>query len=65
MCELSLLSPPIGMTLYVIQGVRGEGSINDVFQGTYPFVAAMIVMTAILIHNPMLATYLPTLMFGK
>jgi len=36
-----------------------------VFQGTYPFVAAMIVMTAILIHNPVLATYLPNLMFGK
>lgn len=65
MCEISLISPPIGMTLYVIQGVRGEGSINDVFQGTLPFFAAMIVMTAILIHVPGIATYLPNLMFGK
>jgi len=65
MCEISLISPPIGMTLYVIQGVRGEGSINDVFQGTLPFFAAMVVMTAILIHNPSIATYLPNLMFGK
>ena len=65
MCEISLISPPIGMTLYVIQGVRGEGSINDVFQGTLPFFAAMVVMTGILIHNPSLATYLPTLMFGR
>ncbi|MFB9262420.1 TRAP transporter large permease [Bradyrhizobium erythrophlei] len=65
MCELSLLTPPIGMTLYVIQGVRGEGSINDVFQGTYPFVAAMIVMTGILIHFPQLATYLPNVLFGQ
>lgn len=65
MCEISLISPPIGMTLYVIQGVRGEGSINDVFQGTLPFFAAMIVMTAILIHAPGIATYLPNLMFGK
>ncbi|MEJ8814855.1 TRAP transporter large permease [Variovorax ureilyticus] len=65
MCEISLISPPIGMTLYVIQGVRAEGSINDVFQGTLPFFAAMIVMTAILIHNPSIATYLPNLMFGK
>jgi TRAP-type C4-dicarboxylate transport system permease large subunit len=64
MCELSLLSPPIGMTLYVIQGVRGEGSINEVFQGTLPFVAAMCVMTAILIHFPAIATFLPNLMFG-
>ena len=65
MCELSLLTPPIGMTLYVIQGVRGEGTINDVFQGTYPFVAAMIVMTAILIHFPKLATYLPDQIYGQ
>ena len=64
MCELSLLSPPIGMTLYVIQGVRGEGSINEVFQGTLPFLASMIAMTALLIHFPQLATWLPGKMFG-
>lgn len=65
MCEISLISPPIGMTLYVIQGVRGEGSINEVFQGTLPFFAAMCVMTAILIHFPTIATYLPNLMYGR
>ncbi|MBA2963509.1 MULTISPECIES: TRAP transporter large permease [Ramlibacter] len=65
MCELSLLSPPIGMTLYVIQGVRGEGSINEVFQGTLPFLVAMIAMTAILIHFPAIATWLPNLMYGR
>ena len=64
MCELSLLTPPIGMTLYVIQSVRGEGSIREVFQGTYPFVAAMILMTAILIHFPQIATYLPNKVYG-
>jgi TRAP-type C4-dicarboxylate transport system permease large subunit len=64
MCELSLLTPPIGMTLYVIQSVRGEGSIRDVFQGTYPFVAAMVLMTAILIHFPEIATYLPNKVYG-
>ena len=64
MCELSLLTPPIGMTLYVIQSVRGEGSIREVFQGTYPFVAAMILMTAILIHFPQIATYLPSKVYG-
>lgn len=65
MCELSLLSPPIGMTLYVIQGVRGEGTINEVFQGTLPFLAAMVAMTAILIHFPAIATWLPNLIFGR
>ncbi len=64
MCELSLLSPPVGMTLYVIQAVRREGNIRDVFAGTIPFVAAMVLMTAILIHFPWIATDLPRRMFG-
>jgi TRAP-type C4-dicarboxylate transport system permease large subunit len=65
MCEISLLSPPVGMTLYVIQGVRREGSINDVFQGTIPFLGSMILMTGILIHFPQIALWLPNLFFGK
>jgi tripartite ATP-independent transporter DctM subunit len=65
MCEISLLSPPVGMTLYVIQGVRREGSINDVFQGTIPFLGSMILMTGILIHFPQIALWLPDLFFGK
>jgi TRAP-type C4-dicarboxylate transport system permease large subunit len=65
MCEISLLSPPVGMTLYVIQGVRREGSINEVFQGTLPFLVSMVAMTAILIHFPQTALWLPNLFFGK
>ena len=65
MCEISLLSPPVGMTLYVIQGVRREGSINEVFQGTLPFLVSMFAMTAILIHFPQTALWLPNLFFGK
>ncbi|MFN0160875.1 MAG: TRAP transporter large permease [Burkholderiales bacterium] len=65
MCEISLISPPVGMTLYVIQGVRGEGSIKEVFQGTLPFFASMIVMTGLLIHMPQMALWLPNLAFGK
>ncbi|CAN5682588.1 TRAP transporter large permease subunit [soil metagenome] len=64
MCEISLISPPVGMTLYVIQGVRGEGTISEVFQGTIPFFLTMIVMTAILIHFPQIALWLPALSFG-
>lgn len=63
-CELSLLSPPVGMTLYVIQAVRREGNIKDVFAGTIPFVVAMVLMTAILIHFPELALWIPRQLFG-
>ncbi len=64
MCEISLISPPVGMTLYVIQGVRGEGTIKEVFDGTIPFFLTMILMTALLIHFPQIALWLPNLSFG-
>ena len=65
MCEISLISPPVGMTLYVIQGGRGEGTINEVFQGTIPFFISMIVMTGLLIHFPQMALWLPQMAFAK
>jgi C4-dicarboxylate transporter, DctM subunit len=64
MCEISLISPPVGMTLYVIQAVRREGSINDVFQGTLPFFLAMIAMAILMIYVPEMALWLPRLSFG-
>jgi C4-dicarboxylate transporter, DctM subunit len=64
MCEISLISPPVGMTLYVIQGVRREGSIAEVFQGTLPFFLAMIVMTGLLIHFPQLALWFANKTWG-
>ena len=44
--------------------MRREGNIKDVFAGTIPFVAAMVLMTAILIHFPELALWIPRLLFG-
>ena len=64
MCEISLISPPVGMTLYVIQAVRREGSINDVFKGTLPFFASMIGMAILMILWPEMVLWLPRLSFG-
>ena len=63
MCEISLISPPVGLTLYVIQAVRGEGSIADVFRGTIPFFVTMLVMTVLLIYWQDMALWLPRLAF--
>jgi C4-dicarboxylate transporter, DctM subunit len=57
--EISLISPPVGMTLYVIQAVRNEGSIGDVFRGTVPFFIMMLLMTVRLIHIQDIALWLP------
>ncbi len=65
MCEISLLSPPVGMTLYVIQAVRREGTIAEVFVGTIPFFAAMVVMTGLLVAFPEMALWLPRMLFAN
>jgi tripartite ATP-independent transporter DctM subunit len=63
MCELSLITPPVGMNLYVVQGVRREGSIREVIVGTLPFLLAMMLLVAALIYFPAIATWLPNKLF--
>lgn len=57
--ETALITPPIGVNLYVIQGVRGRGPMNDVIIGALPFVLAMLVMIVALILWPQIALWLP------
>ena len=63
MLETALITPPIGVNLYVVQGVRGRGSMNDVITGTLPFVATMFVMIALLVVFPELALWLPEIFY--
>ncbi|MCP5154242.1 MAG: TRAP transporter large permease [Ectothiorhodospiraceae bacterium] len=63
MLETALITPPIGVNLYVVQGVRARGSMNDVIIGTLPFVATMFVMIALLVAFPELALWLPKLFY--
>ena len=64
MCELALITPPVGMNLYVVQGVRREGSVVQVIQGTMPFLAMMVLLTFILIYWQDVALWLPRITFG-
>jgi TRAP-type C4-dicarboxylate transport system permease large subunit len=64
MCEIGMITPPVGMNLYVVQGVRRDkGSIDDLMWGAAPFVAIMIAFTILLILFPDLASWLPRTMF--
>jgi TRAP-type C4-dicarboxylate transport system permease large subunit len=57
--EAALITPPVGLNLYVVQAVRGRGSFGELCLGALPFVVAMIVMIGILIAFPDLAMWLP------
>lgn len=56
--EMALITPPVGLNLYVTQGVRGTGSIKDIILWVTPFVLAIILMIILLIQFPALALYL-------
>ena len=63
MLETALITPPIGVNLYVVQGVRGRGPMNDVIIGALPFVATMFVMIVLLVAFPDIALWLPSLFY--
>jgi TRAP-type C4-dicarboxylate transport system permease large subunit len=56
-----MITPPVGINLFVVQGVRGRGRIHDVMFGAAPFVLTLIVMIVILIAFPQIALWLPNL----
>ena len=62
--EAALITPPIGVNLYVVQGIRTRGGrFNDVAWGALPFVAMMIVMVILLMVFPQIALFLPQQFF--
>jgi len=62
--EAAMITPPVGINLYVVQGLRKRGKIDDVIIGASPFVITMIVMLAILCYWPDLALWLPRVASG-
>ena len=57
--EAGMITPPIGINCYVVQGLRKSGSPNDVFIGILPFLGAIIVMIGLMIAFPQIALWLP------
>jgi len=66
MSEVAMITPPVGMNLYVVQGVRSDhGDISDVMRGTIPFVAIMLAFTVLMIAYPEIALWLPEQMLQR
>ncbi len=56
--EMALITPPVGLNLYVVQGVRCRGSISEIMVGSIPFVIMIVMMIAVLVVFPDLALVL-------
>jgi C4-dicarboxylate transporter DctM subunit len=62
--EMSLITPPVGVNVFIISGLVKDVPMYTIFRGTLPFFVCMIVCTALLIIFPEIALYLPKAM-GK
>jgi C4-dicarboxylate transporter DctM subunit len=61
--ELAVLTPPVGLNLYVIQALaRKEITIIDVIIGCLPFIGALIVLLGLMVMIPDIALWLPSIM---
>lgn len=61
--ESSLITPPIGVNLFVVHSVRRRGPLKDVFIGAIPFVVTLFLMAILLLVFPQLALWLPKLFY--
>lgn len=66
MCEIALITPPVGMNLFVVQGIRRDGgSFTDVAWGSAPFAIIMLVASLVFIAWPEPILWLPDLMSSQ
>jgi C4-dicarboxylate transporter DctM subunit len=64
MVEIAVITPPIGMNVYVVKGVVGENvSIGQLFSGILPFFLMELVILAMLLCFPQISLWLPSMMF--
>lgn len=64
MCEVGLITPPVGINCYVVSTSAPGISLEDVFKGAFPFVIANLIGAALLIAFPEIVLFLPELVKG-
>jgi tripartite ATP-independent transporter DctM subunit len=65
MAEICLITPPIGLNCYVVNGVRPDIPLQDVFKGIAPFFVADVVTVGLLLAFPGIILWLPNLVMGS
>ncbi len=62
--EIGLISPPVGLNLYVINGIAPDIKLKTILWGSLPYVGCMVVAILLLCIFPGLATWLPDMIMG-
>jgi len=58
--EMGVITPPVGVNVFVIKGIAPDVPIEIIFRGIFPFLGALIICTIILMAFPQIATFLPS-----
>jgi len=59
--EMGVITPPVGINVYIIKGIAEDVPLETIFKGIFPFLGALIIAVAILMAFPQIATFLPGL----
>ena len=60
--QMGVITPPVGVNVYVVNGVAKDVSLETIFKGAFPFLIALVLCALILIPFPQIALFLPNLM---
>jgi tripartite ATP-independent transporter DctM subunit len=60
--QIGLISPPVGMNLFVLNALLPGVGLNQIFRGCWPFVLVLVIMLGLLIAFPQISLWLPSLM---
>jgi len=58
--EMGVITPPVGVNVFVIKGIAPDIPLNTIFRGILPFLVALVIMTIIITVFPQIATFLPS-----
>jgi TRAP-type C4-dicarboxylate transport system permease large subunit len=59
---MGVITPPVGVCVYVVAGMARDVPMDKVFRGSMPFLWALVVASILLVVFPSIATFLPALM---
>ncbi len=62
--EMALISPPVGINVFVVKGIAPDVPLGTIFRGIWPFWFAMAAVVIIIVLFPSIALFLPNTMFG-
>lgn len=60
--EMALITPPVGVNLYIIHGLRDDITMGEIVKGVFPFMILMVAMLILAIAYPSMSTWLPSIM---